>query len=193
MLMSTSRGRSPSRRLGNRMKLWGRKYTCIPRIRIWGWGIYEWSRTPTHPCLKCCCQSLIFNLPNTVSSLMDISKHMPRPQIRAPSEITMRIEWLLFWISQSPKTALNGRRSPTLEFLMDMEAPIALITWGIICIFLYQNRKGIIWDYFSFPSNMKEALLQGFEKCEKQFNELSFTGKLDRSGSCAIVAFFHGN
>ena len=35
--------------------------------------------------------------------------------------------------------------------------------------------------------------MQGFEKCEKQFNELSFTSKLDRSGSCAIVAFFHGN
>lgn len=40
---------------------------------------------------------------------------------------------------------------------------------------------------------MKEALLLGFDKCERQFNELSFTGKLDRSGSCAIVAFFHGS
>jgi len=40
---------------------------------------------------------------------------------------------------------------------------------------------------------MKEALIHGFEKCEKVFNEQSYTGKLDRSGSCAIVAFFNGN
>ena len=146
MSMSTSHGQSPSRRSDSRMKLWGRKCICIPKPKIWEWGIFVWSKTCTRPCLKSCCPSLIFNLPNTVSSLMDISKPMPHPQIRAPSEITMRIESLSFLTSPSLKTALNGRRSPILESLMDTEALTALITSEIICTFLSQNRKGILWD-----------------------------------------------
>lgn len=40
---------------------------------------------------------------------------------------------------------------------------------------------------------MEAALKSGFEKCEKAFVEHSKGGRLDRSGSCAIVTFFYGN
>ena len=40
---------------------------------------------------------------------------------------------------------------------------------------------------------MQAALKQGFERCEKTFVEHSKNGKLDRSGSCAIVTFLYGN
>ena len=40
---------------------------------------------------------------------------------------------------------------------------------------------------------MTQALKDGFEKCERNFVELSRYGKVDHSGSCAIVTFFYGN
>ena len=40
---------------------------------------------------------------------------------------------------------------------------------------------------------MENALQDGFDKCEKTFLDHSRNGKLDRSGSCAIVTFFYGN
>lgn len=39
---------------------------------------------------------------------------------------------------------------------------------------------------------MEEAIRAGFEKCEKSFIDQSYIGKVDKSGSCAIVAFFYG-
>lgn len=40
---------------------------------------------------------------------------------------------------------------------------------------------------------METALKDGFDKCERTYLEHSYNGKLDRSGSCAIVAFFYGS
>lgn len=39
---------------------------------------------------------------------------------------------------------------------------------------------------------MEEAVRVGFEKCEKAFLDQSYMGKVDKSGSCGIIAFFYG-
>ncbi len=140
--MSTSHDPSPSRPSDSQTKLLGRKFTCIPKPRILVSGTFASSKTPTLLSPKFYYPFLIFNLPNTVSSQTAISKLMLPPLIRALSGTIMRIESLSSLISPSQKTVLNGRKSPTLESLMDMEARTALTTSGTICTFLSQNRKG---------------------------------------------------
>ena len=44
----------------------------------------------------------------------------------------------------------------------------------------------------SFPNRMEEAIRAGFEKCEKAYIDQSYNGKVDKSGSCAIITFFYG-
>jgi protein phosphatase PTC2/3 len=39
---------------------------------------------------------------------------------------------------------------------------------------------------------MEEAIRAGFERCEKAFLDQSYTGKVDKSGSCGIITFFYG-
>ena len=39
---------------------------------------------------------------------------------------------------------------------------------------------------------MEEAIKTGCEKCEKAYLDQSYMGKVDRSGSCALMAFFYG-
>ena len=62
-----------------------------------------------------------------------------------------------------------------------------------IYIFMFLEKKGIFYFILSFPDDMENALKVGFEKSEKTFVEHSRGGRLDRSGSCAIVTFFYGN
>lgn len=64
---------------------------------------------------------------------------------------------------------------------------------GMECAdFLRDNLHAFISKDRSFPLKMDEAIKGGCEKCEKAYLDQSYMGKVDRSGSCALLAFFYG-
>lgn len=80
-----------------------------------------------------------------------------------------------------------------------MEGLCAQTFYVIICINMYLtiiNLLKIVKDK-NFPSNVKEAILRGFEAAENEFiNNIAMNRAgdvLDRSGSCAIVTLIVDN
>lgn len=64
---------------------------------------------------------------------------------------------------------------------------------GMDCAdFLRDNLHSFISKDRNFPARMEEAIKTGCEKCEKAYLDQSYMGKVDRSGSCALMAFFYG-
>lgn len=54
---------------------------------------------------------------------------------------------------------------------------------------MFHEKKGNKFAILSFPDDMENALKIGFEKMLKKLRLTFERGRLDRSGSCAIVIF----
>ncbi len=140
--MSTNLGPSPNRPSDSPTKLSERKSISIPKSRMSAAGILESVKTPTRHSPKSYRLSPTSNPPSTVSSQMATSRLMQHRLIKDQSGIIMKTESQLSWTCLGPITALNGKKSHTLESSMDMEELTVLTFFVITCTYLSQSKKG---------------------------------------------------